>query len=82
MARSPKLAPGSNLTYADQRRLYQELMGEERAAVQERLARIERGQCTCTPTSVKRRWEGADKLTTRRVHAKDCPRRKVWMDER
>ncbi len=79
--RKQKLAPGSTLSLADQLQLYMEQFGEEKTLEQIRLARLEKGQCTCTPSAVKRRWDGNDKLTTRRVHAKDCPKRKSWMDE-
>lgn len=76
----PKLAPNSNLTLQDQIRLYREQMGEEKTNEQIRLARLEQNKCICTAQSLKRKWDGSETLTTRRVHAKDCPKFKSWMD--
>ena len=79
--KSPKLAPGSLLTVEDQKRLYAESVSAEALERQAKLAAEKAGRCTCTPSSVKRHWEGADKLTARRVHASDCPKHKPWMSE-
>jgi hypothetical protein len=79
MSDKTKLAPGSNLTVADQKRIYAETMGPEALARQKKLADLEAKRCTCHPSSVKWRWEGMDKPTTRRVHEKDCPKWKDWM---
>lgn len=75
----PKLGTGTPHTLGDQIKWYQEQFGEEKTREQIRLARLEKGQCVCTPTGVKRRWEGNDKMTTRTVHKKDCPKWKGWM---
>jgi len=76
-----KLATGSMLTVDDQKRLYEEQMGTDALARQVAAADAEAGRCSCTPSSVRRRWEGADKATSRRVHAPECPRFKPWMIE-
>jgi hypothetical protein len=76
-----KLAPGSNLTVEDQKRLYAEQMGEDALARQARLADEKAGRCSCMPTTVRRKWEGSEKTTGRRVHARECPRWKPWMHE-
>lgn len=76
-----KLATGSNLTVDDQLRLYAEQMGSAALARQAALADKEAGRCTCTPSSVKRRWQGADKQTSRRVHHPACAKWKAWMEE-
>lgn len=76
-----KLAPGSNLTVADQKRLYAEAVSEEALARQAAMADKEARRCTCTPSSVKRRWQDADKATSRRVHHPACAKFKPWMEE-
>lgn len=76
-----KLASGSMLTVDDQVALYREQMGKETTERQQALANKVARRCTCTPTSVKRRWEGAEKLTTRRVHHPACEKWKPWMEE-
>lgn len=77
-----KLAPGSQLTTDDQVALYRELMGDEKADRQMKLANVEAGRCACTPTKVKRRWADApDRALTRTVHDAICPRWKMWMSE-
>jgi len=76
-----KLATGSMLTVDDQVRLYEEAMGSEASERQQKLAAKEAGRCSCQPSSVKRRWEGSDKSTSRRVHHPACPRFKPWMEE-
>jgi hypothetical protein len=81
VSRRAKLAPGSLLTVGDQVRLYQETMGADAAERQTKLADKEARRCTCQPSSVKRRWEGSDKATTRRVHDPSCARFKPWMGE-
>lgn len=81
MTRRAKLAAGSLLTLDDQVRLYAETMGETAAERQTRLADKEARRCTCQPSSVKRRWEGSDKATSRRVHDPSCARFKPWMQE-
>lgn len=75
-----KIAPGSLYTVDDQLRLYREVMGEDAAERQRRLADAEAGRCTCTPKSVRRRWEGT-KTTSRWVHDRTCARWKPWMAE-
>lgn len=77
----PKIAPGSLLTADDQIRLYEEQKGRDATERQVRLARLERKQCICAPRSVKRHWEGAEKLTNRSVHDVGCPKFKRWMEE-
>ena len=76
-----KLAPGSLLTTEDQKRLYAETMGGDALARQAALADSAAGRCTCQPSSVRRRWEGGDKMTSRRVHDPACARWKPWMEE-
>jgi hypothetical protein len=76
-----KLAPGSILTDEDQKRLYAETMGADALARQATLADGAVGRCTCQPSSVRRRWEGSDKVTSRRVHHPACARWKSWMEE-
>ena len=56
-------------------------MGREALERQRRLADIEARRCTCEPVKVKRRWEGADRPTTRTVHERDCAKFKRWMEE-
>jgi len=80
MTRRAKLAPGSLLTVEDQVKLYREVMGETAAERQTRLADQEAKRCTCQPSSVKRRWEGSDKPTSRRVHHPACAKFKPWME--
>ena len=76
-----KLAPGSLLTTEDQKRLYAEAMGHDALARQAVLADSAAGRCTCQPTSVRRHWEGGDRLTSRRVHRSSCAKWKPWMEE-
>lgn len=76
-----KLAAGSLLTTEDQKRLYAEVMGADALARQARLANLSAGRCSCTPSSLKRRWESNEKATTRRVHQPTCPKWKPWMEE-
>lgn len=76
-----KLAPGSLMTTADQARLYEEQMGREALERQKRLADAKARRCTCDPAKVKRHWDGADKLTTRTVHDRECAKWKPWMAE-
>lgn len=76
-----KLAAGSIFTTDDQARLYEEMMGAEAAERQRALADKEARRCSCHPTSVKRRWENADKQTSRRVHHPACAKWKPWMEE-
>jgi hypothetical protein len=79
VAGAAKLAPGSLLTAADQERLYREQMGADAAERQVLAAKLERGQCVCTPAKVRKRWEGADRPSLRTVHATTCPRFRPWM---
>lgn len=76
-----KLAPGSLLSVDDQKKLYAEAMGVDALARQERLANKAARRCTCQPSSVRRRWEGSEKLTSRRVHHPACAKWKPWMEE-
>lgn len=77
----PKLAPGSLLTTDDQIALYREQMGDSVTEAQVRAARLEQKKCVCDPRSVKRRWQGSEKNTIRRVHDVTCPKWKTWMAE-
>jgi len=81
MARKAKLAPGSLLTVDDQVRLYEEQMGEAATERQTKAADRKAERCTCTPTTVKRHWQGSEKAHSRRVHHPACPKWRGWMEE-
>lgn len=76
---SPKLAPDSLLTVDEQERLYRESMGADRAERQVKARRLERGQCVCEPSKVRKRWSGEDTPRLRTVHDRACPKWAPWM---
>lgn len=77
---SPKLASGSILTLEDQVKLYAEIVGQEAAERQVKLARLAAKKCVCEPRKLKRHWNGVGSpMTVKSVHDMECPKHKPWM---
>jgi len=76
-ARQLRIAENSYMTVADQSLIYRLEVGVEAAERQEKLLRIRKGLCVCTP----RRWREKGSSVSRVVHSRGCPRRRPWMDE-
>jgi len=76
-AKQLRISDESYMTVKDQSLVYKLEMGQEAAERQERLLRLSKGLCVCTP----RRWKEKNTTISRVVHSRGCPRRKPWMDE-
>lgn len=74
-----RLAEGSLYTSDDQVAMYREQMGDQATERQLLAARKARGLCTCKPRKVKVETGYETHKVQRTIHAKSCPRWKLWM---
>ena len=67
------------LQMIDQETEYRKQMGEAAYERQVRASKLQHGKCVCSPQSVRRRWPDTSEVSSRTVHAAECPKRQWWM---